>query len=145
MTTSYPVLRRIAELNQTPAPKLTLTFPGCKLDRRVTPNGRVHWTVKHKLLTANKNAGYYNLLALLEGENPIKKTVLPLTITFTRYYSGQAKPFDDDNIRSAWKGYRDGVCKALGIDDNPKCVTGEYLQERCKPGEDRLEISFGID
>jgi hypothetical protein len=41
----------------------------------------------------------------------------------------------------AYKAYRDGICDALGIEDDPKHLTGQYEQERRNTrGADYLEF-----
>lgn len=48
-----------------------------------------------------------------------------LTITLTRFAE---KPLDDDNLRTGFKAFRDGVADAFGIRDDDKRVRFVYAQ-----------------
>ena len=53
-------------------------------------------------------------------------TMYPFTVVLTRYGK---RELDDDNLASAFKYVRDGVAKALGVDDGDKSrVLWEYAQ-----------------
>ena len=59
------------------------------------------------------------------------KVALPCVVRLIRLSAGK---LDDDNLRSALKGVRDGCADALGIADNDPRVSWEYGQEPCKRG-----------
>jgi hypothetical protein len=52
----------------------------------------------------------------------------PVAVTFTRISPGY---LDDDNLRGAFKAYRDGVADWLGVDDRDARVSWDYLQAGC--------------
>lgn len=57
---------------------------------------------------------------------------LPARVRLTRVSAGT---LDDDNLRGALKGVRDGVADRLGVKDNDPRVTWEYGQAKGKRGE----------
>lgn len=57
-----------------------------------------------------------------------------IVVTLTRY---AAKALDDDNIRPAFKHYRDGVADSFGIPDNEKRIRFVYADER---GPSRITV-----
>lgn len=65
---------------------------------------------------------------------------LPAVVRLTRLSAGQ---LDDDNLRDALKGVRDGVADALGVPDNHPKVTWEYAQEKCQRGRFGVRIEVG--
>jgi len=52
------------------------------------------------------------------------------------------RTLDDDNLRGATKGLRDGVADALGINDNDPRVTWEYQQRRGHAGEYAVSVTI---
>jgi crossover junction endodeoxyribonuclease RusA len=96
--------------------KIVLPWP----DRRLSPNARVHWRVKHAVKAPAREAGKYatyeavaggmrEARAALAGETPI-----PVTITF---YPPDRRQRDDDNMIGAFKSARDGIAEALAVND----------------------------
>lgn len=67
------------------------------------------------------------------------KHSLPAVVTLTRLSAGQ---LDDDNLRGALKGVRDGVADRLGVDDRDPRVRWEYGQETCRRGEYGVRIEI---
>lgn len=68
-----------------------------------------------------------------------EKHAPPYTVTLTRI--GRQLLDDHDNIRHAFKGVVDGVCKILGIknDNDKRIVKWIYAQERGTPAI-RVEV-----
>ncbi len=64
---------------------------------------------------------------------------LPATVTLTRLSAGE---LDDDNLRGALKGVRDGVADRLGVDDRDPRVTWRYAQARCPRGQYGVRIDI---
>jgi len=56
---------------------------------------------------------------------------VPCVVTMTRHSAGT---LDDDNLRSALKGVRDGIADRLGVDDASPAVEWKYEQAACKRG-----------
>lgn len=59
-----------------------------------------------------------------------------IVVTLTRYAE---KALDDDNIRPAFKHYRDGVADSFGIADNDKRIRFVYADER---GHSRITVQI---
>lgn len=87
-------------------------------------NRREHWAVRARRVKAERRAAL-----LITQPNWIDK--FPATITLVRF--GPRK-LDDDNLRGAMKGVRDGVADRLGVDDADPRITWEYQQEKGKYG-----------
>lgn len=65
------------------------------------------------------------------------RVALPVIVTLVRV---SPRPYDDDNIRGAFKAWRDGVSDWLKVPDNDPNVTWEYLQVRGHPKQYAVEI-----
>lgn len=87
------------------------------------PNGgHEHWRTVHRRRKAERRAA-----AAACPRHP-----LPVVVRLTRLSAGE---LDDDNLRGALKGVRDGCADALGVADNDPRVRWEYAQAKCKRGE----------
>lgn len=64
---------------------------------------------------------------------------LPCTVTLTRHSAGV---LDDDNLRGALKGVRDGVADALGVKDNDPRVEWRYAQAKAPRGHYAVQIDL---
>jgi hypothetical protein len=90
-------------------------------------NVRTHWSARAKRMkTARRTAA-----ALCPA------SALPCTVTMTRHSAGT---LDDDNLRSALKGVRDGIADRLGVDDASPAVEWRYEQAKAKRGEYAVHI-----
>lgn len=67
------------------------------------------------------------------------RCTLPAVVCLTRLSAGQ---LDDDNLRGALKGVRDGVADSMGVADNDPRVRWEYGQEHCRRGEFGVRIEI---
>jgi hypothetical protein len=86
-------------------------------------NEREHWGSRARRAKRQREA------ALLLTANEIHRRGrprLPLTVTITRFGKGW---LDDDNLATSAKHVRDGVAKALGVDDGDQRITWTYRQE----------------
>lgn len=84
-------------------------------------NVRCHWSARAKRMkTARRTAA-----ALCPP------ATVPCVVTMTRYSAGT---LDDDNLRSALKGVRDGIADRLGVPDNSPAVQWRYEQAACNRG-----------
>ena len=84
-------------------------------------NLREHWAKRAKRAKAHRMAAL-----------AIKPHLLPCVVTLTRI---APRALDDDNLRSGFKNFRDGIADRLGIADNDPRVEWRYAQERGKPKE----------
>lgn len=82
-------------------------------------NMREHWAKRAKRVKAERNAAY-----LLTPH-----VSLPAAITMTRL---GPRRLDDDNLRGALKGVRDGIADRLGVDDGGELVEWRYGQGKAK-------------
>jgi hypothetical protein len=120
---------------------LSFMVPNHKADEKLGANSRANWRVKHRLLSADKHMAWQLTLGCLtsQGMAPddflcgdkkyrLPEEVFPVLIHFKRFYSGKAQQWDDDNLASAYKGFRDGI--AIGLDLNDKLFRGKIEQAR---------------
>lgn len=92
-------------------------------------NERSHWAVKAKRAKAERTAAMVKCPKWAGG--PL------LVVSFTRYGT---REMDDDGLRAALKGVRDGISSRLGLDDGSRLVRFEYAQATCKAGEERVGV-----
>lgn len=92
-------------------------------------NARGHWSARAKRMKTARRAAF----ALCPA------TDLPVTVRLVRLSAGT---LDDDNLRSALKGVRDGVADRLGVPDNDPRVRWEYGQEKCKRGAYAVRVEL---
>lgn len=119
---------------------IRFSIPNAQVDPRLAGNSRYSPKGKSRLTEKNRRDAFNltkHCLSGVEGqefltncgEYPFEE-VFPVTLVCRRVYTGRDQVYDDDNIRPAFKAYRDGICQALGIGDDPKHLTGQYPQER---------------
>jgi len=101
------------------------------------PNGgHEHWRTVHRRRKAERSDAAVCCRALC------LRVGLPAVVTLVRQSSGT---LDDDNLRGALKGIRDGVADAFGVPDNDPGLCWEYGQERAPRGVYgvRIEVVTG--
>lgn len=84
--------------------------------KALSPNfrSRSHWP-RTRAIAAAKQEAWGMTLAALHGAKPSLPGRLALIVTA---YPSTAHKRDDDNLIASLKPYRDGIAKALGIDDS---------------------------
>jgi len=97
-------------------------------------NKRCHWSVRARRVKSHRRDAFY-VLKQYEALRPDP----PVVVTLTRI---SPRGLDDDNLRSALKGTRDGVADWLGIDDGSDQITWKYGQERGRPKEQAVRIEI---
>ncbi len=105
--------------------------------RTLGPNGsHGHWATLARRRKAERTAAATLVRC--------RRATPPCTVRLIR---GSAGVLDDDNLRGALKGVRDGVADALGVDDRDPRVTWQYAQERTRRGVAwvRVEITAGTE
>ncbi len=90
--------------------ELNLPFP----PRVLNPNRRVHWAVRAKAAKEYRQECFYLAKAAGWFGVDLKTERVHIWIDF---YPPDRRPYDDDNIASAFKSGRDGIAQALGIND----------------------------
>lgn len=104
----------------------TLTLP----IRTKGPNGsHGHWSV---LARRRKRERSW-------ARQACPRFALPAVVTLTRLSAGT---LDDDNLRGALKGVRDGIADALGVPDNDPRVRWAYAQAKCPRGQAGVRIDL---
>ena len=90
-------------------------------------NVRTHWATRAKRMKTARRTAH----ALCPA------AAVPCVVLLTRYSAGT---LDDDNLRSALKGVRDGIADRLGVDDASPAGTWKYEQAACKRGEYAVHV-----
>jgi hypothetical protein len=95
--------------------------------KALSPNARSrsHWPRTRALASAKKEGFGAGLAALRGVKFQHGGERLPFVITA---YPPDRHERDDDNLEASLKGHRDGIAKALGIDD-------KYFDQRLQWGE----------
>lgn len=99
-----------------------------------------HWGPRARLVREHRQA------AALILEPKIKALALrepdALTIGLLRI---APRKLDSDNLAAAFKGVRDGVADALGVDDGDERISWLYEQRRANAGDSRVDhLGYGI-
>lgn len=89
--------------------KITLPWP----PKVLSPNARVHWSVKSKAAKSYR-AACYLLCKQAKLVAPAHEGRLHLWLDF---YPPDRRHRDDDNMVASFKNGRDGIADALGVDD----------------------------
>lgn len=109
---------------------LELPWPPSEL----SPNARVHWSVKARKAKAYRAAAY--LLTTQAGiAAPEGRAVLSL-----EFVPPDRRARDDDNLVAAFKSARDGIAEALGVDDRQFVTEFRMSADTCKGGCVRVTI-----
>lgn len=88
-------------------------------------NRRDHWAVKAGRAKGQRHGARFGLLATgIQAPSP------PLVVELSRI---APRALDDDNLRGALKGVRDGVADWLGINDRDERVSWIYRQIKGPP------------
>jgi crossover junction endodeoxyribonuclease RusA len=112
--------------------RVTLPYP----DSRLSPNARLHWAQKSKLVKSARQAAF--VLSRHAGVTPAE-TVGQIDVSITMY-APDRRARDFDNAIASLKASLDGLADALRVDDNRFRLSFAW-GEPCKPG--RVEIVIG--
>lgn len=111
---------------------LILPWPPAAL----SPNSRTHWRSRQKAMKDNKTLAWAETIKA--GWVVPKGGRVHLWIDF---YPPTRRMPDDDNMLARFKGYRDGIAAALGVDDRI-FVSHPYVKsEPRKGGEVHVRIT----
>jgi crossover junction endodeoxyribonuclease RusA len=91
--------------------RLALSWP----DKGLSPNARLHWARKAKLVKAARHDAWVSTLVLRRrlgglGDGPINLTV--------EFCPPDHRRRDRDNLIASMKAANDGIADALGVDDS---------------------------
>ena len=98
-------------------------------------NSRSHWATRYRRIKVHNVAAYLGTLNAMRGH---RLTSDRFKITLTRI---GIKSMDSDNLASSQKGVRDGIAKAIRIDDGDDRLTWIYKQEKAK----RVECGVRVE
>jgi hypothetical protein len=87
-------------------------------------NLREHWAARAKRIKDHREKAFWEIQA---WSRVWKNNPVPVIVTLTRL---APRELDDDNLRGALKGVRDGVADAFGINDRDPRVKWEYMQDK---------------
>jgi hypothetical protein len=98
---------------------LTLTIP---MRLESSANVREHWSDHYSRDREQRSTVYAHLLRVLGR----RERIIPASVTLCRI---GGRLLDSDNNISAFKGIRDVIARAFGVDDGPKGpITWHYEQ-----------------
>ena len=100
-------------------PPLTVTVP-IQIDRGLTPNGRVHWRTRSKLVQEARNTARLATLEVVNPNDPyecFQTSHWPLTLHYVIGLGKGRRKLDDTNAVAAMKSIEDGIADVLGMDD----------------------------
>lgn len=120
-------------------PAILVELPiAVKSPNRVSPFSRGAAMARRLEVARTRDLARAATLRMLGLARLAPSRLLPATITFTRISAGE---LDDDNLAASCKACRDGVCKALGIEDGRKSpAVFAYAQRRGPRGKPGLEV-----
>lgn len=90
-------------------------------------NVRTHWAKRAARMREHRKIAYLM----------VPRVSLPCVVTLRRVSAGE---LDDDNVRSALKGVRDGIADRLGVKDNDPRVEWVYEQEKGPRGSYSVNV-----
>ena len=117
-------------------------------------NMRGHWAKKAKIVAQHVNLGGWVVAkafgtqhsrararGVVEG---IGEVGAVLVVKMTRI---APRPLDTDNLAGCFKGIRDGIAAALGVDDSVRVTHVRWVvtQERGAPKEHALRVRFFVE
>jgi hypothetical protein len=122
-------------------PELTVVIPG-KIDRRLSPNARVHWRTLAKVKKETKEIASLYARQAVQGIDPTGAEHATYSIELGLAKGEQHK--DRDNIPTMAKYQADCVAAELGVDDRGWSL-GTVTQVRDPEGVGFLRITLEWD
>jgi crossover junction endodeoxyribonuclease RusA len=89
---------------------ITLPWP----DARLSPNGRVHWAIKSRVVKGARELACYEAKRACLPPMPAEGDI---RMVWT-FHPPDKRRRDRDNIAASCKAYADGIADALGVDDS---------------------------
>lgn len=90
-------------------------------------NRREHWAKRAKRVKVERLAGYIST----------PHVPVPCIVTMTRQ---GPRSLDDDNLRGALKGIRDGIAQRIGLDDADPKIEWRYGQVKARDYAVLIEV-----
>jgi crossover junction endodeoxyribonuclease RusA len=115
--------------------EITLPWP----PKGLSPNCRMHWAAKSKITKAyRQECRVITTNTLFPTRPDLGKGKIHLFVDFC---PPDKRARDDDNVFASFKGGKDGIADALGIDDK-RFISHPFLSEQVvKGGEVRVRIT----
>ena len=107
--------------------------------RQLSPNARLHWAAKAKLVKAYRNACGWKVRA--DGIGKIVADTVHVAMTF---YPPTKAHYDLDGLISRMKAGLDGVADVIGVDDSKWTLSASKAAPIGKEGMVKLELSWRI-
>lgn len=112
--------------------RVTLAWP----DSGLSPNARLHWAMKARLVRGARKASWASVLAIPPGKRPRLNGSAHLQMVFC---PPDKRRRDRDNLIASMKAATDGISDALGIDDS-RFTTTYSIGEPVKGGAVHVTI-----
>lgn len=122
-------------------PELTVVIPG-KIDRRLSPNARVHWRTLAKVKKETKEIASLYARQAVQGIDPTGVEHATYHIELGKAKGEKQK--DADNLTASVKAQLDGIAEGLGVDDRGWKL-GAVTQVRDSEGIGFLRITLEWD
>lgn len=90
---------------------------------------------EHRWARISRTKAERETALLIARNHLIMHNIRVAKVTQIRMVRLGVKLLDDDNLPGAMKAVQDGLCRALGVDDGPRALTGirwEYGQRQVK-------------
>lgn len=108
---------------------MIFTFPWPP--KELNPNKRLHWAKKAQFIKAYRQECFILAMAKMGGLKPnLGEGKIHLFIDF---YPPDRRRRDDDNTGASFKGGRDGLAQAMGIDDS-RFISHPCLRDEVRKG-----------
>ncbi len=92
-----------------------------------------HWRARHRRAGSQRDQAYWLTVQALQARGPIPAGA-HMAVRLTRFARGSVRAgrygLDDDNLVSSMKHLRDGIARALRVDDRDPRVRWFYDQQR---------------
>jgi hypothetical protein len=124
-------------------PPLTITVP-IQIERGLTPNGRVHWRTKSRLIREARDTARLATLEVVNPNDPyecFQTSQWPLTLHYVIGLGKRRRPLDQTNAIAAMKSIEDGIADILAIDDK-HFVVGSMTQTRDPEGRGYVKVAI---
>jgi crossover junction endodeoxyribonuclease RusA len=107
--------------------------------RRLSPNARVHWAERARLVKTARNRATMSFLC---AEIPRSLGKRPLLLEWVFFWPDRRRR-DDDNALASTKAYRDALAKHLGCDDTNFQTLGARMEH--DPENPRLDLVIAYE
>ncbi|MGZ4968019.1 MAG: hypothetical protein ACXV8O_01260 [Methylobacter sp.] len=118
--------------------EITLPWP----PKELSPNARVHWSVRSKAVKAARQAGFIGCKQAQEGSKFKFEYIDGKVHLWIDFHPPSNRRIDDDNCLSRFKSMRDGIADYLGVDDRI-FVSHPFVKDKVPGGCVKVRITAG--